>query len=71
MSNVDDIADRAAADSERKKNRYHFDRHTPEYREQFEKITEEFQRLDDDEWSKEILAGTPADVPWMQPIVVR
>src|SRR3954452_167875 len=30
-----------AADSDRKRNRYHFDRHTPEYRLQFEKITEE------------------------------
>ena len=37
---VDDIR---AADNERKKNRYHFDRHTPEYRVQFEKITEEMQ----------------------------
>jgi cytochrome P450 len=34
---VDDIV----SDSDRKKNRYHFDRHTPEYRIQFEKITEE------------------------------
>ena len=38
---VDDIR---AADSERKKNRYHFDRHTPEYRVQFEKITEELRK---------------------------
>jgi len=37
MSVDDDIAN----DSDRKKNRYHFDRHTPEYRGQFEKITEE------------------------------
>ena len=29
------------ADDERKKNRYHFDRHTPKYREQFEEITAE------------------------------
>ncbi|MFZ0904410.1 MAG: cytochrome P450, partial [Mycobacterium sp.] len=28
-------------DIDRKKNRYHFDRHTPEYRTQFEKITED------------------------------
>lgn len=34
---VDDIV----SDSERKKDRYHFDRHSPEYRIQFEKITEE------------------------------
>ena len=32
-----------AADGDRKKNAYHFDRHTPEYRLQFEKITEEMQ----------------------------
>ena len=43
MSDVDDFAEHAAADSDRKKNRYHFDRHTPEYRLQFEKITEEMQ----------------------------
>jgi len=36
---IDDVA----TDDERKKNRYHFDRHTPEYREQFGKITEEMQ----------------------------
>ena len=42
LEHVDDIA-KAAADSDRKKNRYHFDRHTPEYRLQFEKITEEMQ----------------------------
>jgi cytochrome P450 len=29
----------ADGDADRKKNRYHFDRHTPEYREQFESIT--------------------------------
>jgi cytochrome P450 len=34
---VDDVI----RDSDRKKNPYHFDRHTPEYRIQFEKITEE------------------------------
>ena len=31
----------ATTDEDRKKNRYHFDRHTPEYREQFQDITEE------------------------------
>src|SRR6201991_4044299 len=35
--------DDATADGDRKKNSYHFDRHTPEYRLQFEKITEEMQ----------------------------
>ena len=37
---VDDVA---PPTSDRKKNPYHFDRHTPEYRVQFEKITEEMQ----------------------------
>jgi cytochrome P450 len=45
---VDDIS---AADSDRKKNRYHFDRHTPEYRLQFEKITEEMQSRCPVAWS--------------------
>jgi cytochrome P450 len=31
----------AGDDTERKKNRYHFDRHTPEYREQFAEVTAE------------------------------
>jgi cytochrome P450 len=31
----------ADGDADRKKNRFHFDRHTPEYREQFETITNE------------------------------
>lgn len=38
-------------DAERKKNRYHFDRHTPEYRLQFEKITEEMQQRCPVAWS--------------------
>jgi hypothetical protein len=37
----------------------------------FERITEQFNRLDDDEWSAEIVKATPPDVPWMAPIVVR
>ncbi|HEY7050646.1 MAG TPA: cytochrome P450, partial [Mycobacterium sp.] len=36
---IDDVT----TDDDRKKNNYHFDRHTPEYREQFQKITEEMQ----------------------------
>jgi cytochrome P450 len=48
---VDDFADNAAADGDRKKNRYHFDRHTPEYRLQFEKITEEMQSKCPVAWS--------------------
>ena len=35
------MSDDLVSDSDRRKNRYHFDRHTPEYRVQFEKITEE------------------------------
>lgn len=37
----------------------------------FEKITDDFERLDDKQWSGELLAATPPDVPWMKPIVVR
>jgi cytochrome P450 len=39
------------ADDERKKNRYHFDRHTPQYRVQFQKITEEMHRRCPVAWS--------------------
>jgi len=39
------------ADADRKKNTYHFDRHTPEYRLQFEKITEEMQTRCPMAWS--------------------
>ncbi|MFZ0834523.1 MAG: cytochrome P450, partial [Mycobacterium sp.] len=44
---VDDVV----SDSDRKKYRYHFDRHTPEYRLQFEKITEEMQQRCPLAWS--------------------
>ena len=44
---VDDVV----SDSDRKKNRFHFDRHTPEYRLQFEKITEEMQQRCPLAWS--------------------
>ncbi|HMJ10853.1 MAG TPA: DUF3160 domain-containing protein, partial [Polyangiaceae bacterium] len=37
----------------------------------FEKITENFERLDDKRWKDQIVAATPPDVPWMQDIVVR
>ncbi len=47
---VDDT-DTGSADGDRKKNRYHFDRHTPEYRLQFEKITEEMQSRCPMAWS--------------------
>ena len=40
---VDDVVNGTADDSHRKST-YHFDRHTPEYRLQFEKITEEMQK---------------------------
>ena len=36
-------SEKEAADNDRKKNAYHFDRHTSEYRLNFEKITEEMQ----------------------------
>ncbi len=39
MSTESDVT----TDDDRKKNTFHFDRHTPEYRLQFEKITEEMQ----------------------------
>src|SRR3979490_29926 len=44
---VDDIF----AGGDRKKNRYYFDRHTPEYRLQFEKITDEMQSKCPVAWS--------------------
>ncbi|HEY6558496.1 MAG TPA: DUF3160 domain-containing protein [Polyangiaceae bacterium] len=37
----------------------------------FERITENFDRLDDKRWKDAIVAATPDDVPWMQNIVVR
>ena len=37
----------------------------------FEKVTEKFQRLTDNEWAAEIRNATPADVPWMTPLVER
>jgi cytochrome P450 len=38
-------------DTDRKRNQYHFDRHTPEYRHQFEAITEELQARCPVAWS--------------------
>jgi cytochrome P450 len=49
---VDDIGIGPAADGDRKRNRYYFDRHTPEYRLQFEKITEEMQSKCPVAWSE-------------------
>ena len=37
--------------TDRKKNRYHFDRHTPGYRHQFEDITQEMQAKCPIAWS--------------------
>ncbi|MCC6624450.1 MAG: DUF3160 domain-containing protein [Deltaproteobacteria bacterium] len=37
----------------------------------FEKVTEGFERLNDEEWATELQQGTPADVRWMQDLVVR
>ncbi len=37
----------------------------------FEKITENFERLDDPTWALELSDGHPADVPWMSDLVVR
>ena len=44
---IDDVT----TGEDRKRNRYHFDRHTPEYRLQFEKITEEMQSRCPMAWS--------------------
>jgi cytochrome P450 len=44
-------ADDTMTDDDRKKNAYHFDRHTSEYRLQFEKITEEMQARCPMAWS--------------------
>lgn len=37
----------------------------------FEKITENFERLDDPAWEVEIREGHPADVAWLRDLVVR
>jgi hypothetical protein len=37
----------------------------------FERITENFDRLDDKRWKDSIVSATPEDVPWMKNIVVR
>lgn len=43
--------DDTAPEDDRKKNRYHFDRHSPDYRFQFESITEELQQRCPVAWS--------------------
>jgi cytochrome P450 len=50
LSTVGDMA--GGTDADRKKNRYYFDRHMPEYRLQFEKITEEMQSKCPVAWSE-------------------
>jgi hypothetical protein len=37
----------------------------------FEKITENWQRVTEQEWGDALLAETPPDVPWMSDLVVR
>jgi hypothetical protein len=37
----------------------------------FEKITENFDRMTDEQWSSEILSANPDDVAWMKDLVVR
>lgn len=37
----------------------------------FERVTEGFERLNDEQWSGEVTPGSPADVPWMQDLVAR
>ncbi len=37
----------------------------------FEQTTDNFLRKTDEQWSTEIAKATPADVPWMQDVVVR
>jgi hypothetical protein len=37
----------------------------------FERVTKNFDRLDDPTWSKELQSTTPADVRWMQDLVAR
>jgi cytochrome P450 len=45
------LDDAQRENNERKKNRYHFDRHTPEYRHQFETVTAELQAKCPIAWS--------------------
>jgi cytochrome P450 len=45
------VTDGIDTDSDRKKNHYHFDRHTPEYRFQFEEITQELHEQCPVAWS--------------------
>ena len=37
----------------------------------FERITEHFERLNDKQWATELNQGTPPEVSWAEPVVVR
>jgi len=37
----------------------------------FEQVTENFERRTDQDWAQDLQQATPADVPWMQDLVVR
>ncbi len=37
----------------------------------FERVTENFERLDDPQWAQELQSTTPADVRWMQDLIAR
>jgi len=37
----------------------------------FEVVTEDWKRLDDPSWEKQLMEATPAEVPWMSDLVVR
>src|SRR5512139_1629331 len=57
-------AEDVVSDDDRKKNRYHFDRHTPDYRERFEEVTQEMHGKCPIAWSDTygghwVAAGNP------------
>jgi hypothetical protein len=37
----------------------------------FERVTEDFERLKDEDWAEEVMAEAPEEVPWMQDLVAR
>ncbi len=37
----------------------------------FEKITEDFERLTDEQWAEELQSASQTDVPWMRPVISR
>jgi hypothetical protein len=36
-----------------------------------EKVTTDYQRLNDQDWAAEIAQTPPADVPWLKDLIVR